>query len=58
LTLRPPHQPLNYFALRQILERANARLGTNYTWHDFRHTFSHRILADDRMTLTDAQALM
>lgn len=58
LTLRPPHQPLDYFALRQVLERANKRLGTNYTWHDFRHTFSHRILADERMTLTDAQALM
>jgi integrase/recombinase XerC len=58
LTLRPPHTPMDYFALRQVLERANRRLGTNYTWHDFRHTFSHRILADDRMTLTDAQALM
>lgn len=58
LSLRPPHPPLDYFALRQVLERANRRLGTNYTWHDFRHTFSHRILADDRMTLTDAQALM
>jgi integrase len=49
---------MDYFALRQVLERANKRLGTNYTWHDFRHTFFHRILADDRMTLTDAQALM
>lgn len=58
LTLRPPHAPMDYFALRQVLERVNRRLGTNYTWHDFRHTFSHRILADDRMTLTDAQALM
>lgn len=58
LTLRSPHPPMDYFALRQVLERANRRLGTNYTWHDFRHTFSHRILADDRMTLTDAQALM
>lgn len=58
LTLRPPHVPMDYFALRQVLERANRRLGTNYTWHDFRHTFSLRILADDRMTLTDAQALM
>ena len=58
LTLRPPHRPMDYFALRQVLERVNGRLGTNYTWHDFRHTFSHRILADERMTLTDAQALM
>lgn len=58
LTLRRPHAPMTYFALRQVLERANARLGTNYTWHDFRHTFAHRILSDDRMTLTDAQALM
>lgn len=58
LSLRPPHQPMEYFALRQVLERVNRRLGTNYTWHDLRHTFSHRILADERMTLTDAQALM
>lgn len=56
--LRSPGAPLTYYALRQVLERANHKLGTNLTWHDFRHTFAHRILSDDRMTLTDAQALM
>jgi len=58
LGLRRPWRPLSYFGLRQVLERANAKLGANMAWHDFRHTFSHRILADDSMTLTDAQALM
>lgn len=58
LGLRAPSRPLTYFGLRQDLERANAKLGTNLSWHDFRHTFSHRILADEAMTLSDAQALM
>ena len=58
LTLRPPARPLTYFALRQVLERANRRLGTNITWHDFRHTFAHRLLADENLSLTDVQSLL
>lgn len=57
-TLRAPWTPLNYFALRQVLERVNARLGSNVTWHDLRHTFAHRLLADHRLSLTEVQALM
>ncbi len=57
-TLRPPARPLTYFALRQVLERANRQLGTNLTWHDFRHTFAHRLLADEDLSLTDVQSLM
>ena len=58
MTLRPPARPLTYFALRQVLERANRQLGTNITWHDFRHTFAHRLLADEDLSLTDVQALL
>lgn len=58
VTRRAPHTPLTYFGLRQVLERANAALDTNLTWHDFRHTFAHRLLADERMTLTDTQMLL
>ena len=36
VTLRGPERVLNYQALRAILNRINARLGTNLTLHDFR----------------------
>ena len=58
VTVRRPARPLTYFALRQVLERVNVQLGSNITWHDFRHTFAHRLLADDRLSLTDVQTLM
>lgn len=58
MTLRRPTRPLTYFGLRQVLERANAELKLNLTWHDFRHTFSSRLLADDQLSLTDVQELM
>ena len=58
MTVRGPRRPLTYFALRQILERLNIQLGANITWHDFRHTFAHRLLADERLSLTDVQVLM
>lgn len=37
-TLRRPVRPLAYSALRQVLNRANATLGSNITFHDLRHT--------------------
>lgn len=58
MTLRRPTRPLTYFGLRQVLERANAELDLNLTWHDFRHTFSERLLRDDQLSLTDVQELM
>jgi integrase/recombinase XerC len=58
LTRRQPPRPLTYFALRQVLERANAELGANISWHDLRHTFSARLLADEQISLTDTQLLM
>ncbi len=37
VTVRRPARPLTYFAMRQVLERVNTQLGSNVTWHDFRH---------------------
>jgi hypothetical protein len=37
-TARGTPRLLNYHAMRAVLQRANASLGTNWTLHDFRHT--------------------
>ena len=37
-TLRGEQRPLTYWAMRQVIERANRHLGTNWTLHDLRHT--------------------
>ena len=58
VTRRAPVRPLTYFALRQILERINARLGTNISWHDLRHTFTHQLLSDKSMGVSDVQQLL
>lgn len=58
VTRRAPVRPLTYFALRQILERINARLGTNITWHDMRHTFTHQLLSDKSVGVSDVQQLL
>jgi integrase/recombinase XerC len=58
LTLRSPIRPLTYFTLRQVLERINDRLGTNISWHDLRHTFTHRLLNDNGIGLSDVQQLL
>jgi integrase len=58
VTRRAPVRPLTYFALRQILERINVRLGTNITWHDLRHTFTHQLLSDKSIGVSDVQQLL
>ncbi|MGH9072968.1 MAG: tyrosine-type recombinase/integrase [Acidimicrobiales bacterium] len=37
-TRRPPPRPLTYTAMRAVLGRANAKLGTNISLHDLRHS--------------------
>lgn len=54
-TLRGPTRPLNYHALRAVLVRANAALGTNWTLHDLRHTAAYRMAEDPNVSLTDVQ---
>ena len=58
MTLRGTPRPLTYWAMRQILERSNALLGSNVTMHDFRHTFCMRLAQDENMTIAEMQELM
>lgn len=51
-------QPLNYDALRAVLRRANAKLGTNWSMHDFRHTAAKRMVRDPGLSLVDVQAIL
>ncbi len=55
-TVRAPYRPLNYQALRKILARVNATLGTNLVLHDFRHTCAMRLASDPAVPLIDVQA--
>jgi integrase/recombinase XerD len=55
-TVRAPSRPLNYQALRKILVRINAILGTNLVLHDFRHTCAMRLASDPAVPLIDVQA--
>ncbi|MFJ9085451.1 tyrosine-type recombinase/integrase [Streptomyces sp. NPDC102384] len=58
VTLRGPRRPLSYTALRAVLNRANAQLGTNVSLHDLRHTCAARMAADPNMAITDVQAVL
>lgn len=57
-TLRGTSRPLTYWAMRQVLERANGLLGTNWTLHDLRHTTAARLAADPEIMLVEIQAIM
>jgi integrase/recombinase XerD len=56
VTLRRPTRPLGYQALRAVLLRVNATLGTDLVLHDFRHTCALRLAADPQIPLSDVQA--
>lgn len=51
-------QPLNYEALRAVLRRANAALGTNWSMHDLRHTCALRMARDKTLSLKDIQTIL
>jgi integrase len=51
-------KPLTYWAMRRILQRANDKLGTNWTLHDARHTAATRMAGDERLTLAEVQAIL
>jgi integrase/recombinase XerD len=57
-TLRRPYRPLQYSALRAVLERVNQNLGTSITLHDFRYTCATRLANDPSIPLTDVQAVL
>jgi integrase/recombinase XerD len=54
--LRP--QPFNYEALRAVFRRVNARLRTNWSMHDLRHTAALRMSRDDTLSLRDVQTIL
>jgi integrase/recombinase XerD len=55
---RGVHVPLTYDSLRAVFRRANAKLGTNWTMHDLRHTCAIRMVRDGRLTLRDVQTVL
>jgi integrase len=57
-TRRGQQRPLTYWAMRRILQRANDKLGTNWTLHDARHTAATRMAGDERLTLAEVQATL
>lgn len=57
LTLREPHRPLSYDALRAVMGRLNSLLGSNWTVHDLRHTFAIRAL-DGGVPMHEVQELL
>ncbi|MBF6102379.1 site-specific integrase [Nocardia cyriacigeorgica] len=56
--LRGETRPLSYWAMRRVLQRANARLGTNWTLHDLRHTAAIRLVADPAIALHEVQRIL
>jgi integrase len=57
-TRRNPLRPLTYTALRAVLNRINARIGTDVTLHDLRHTLCQRLIEDPNISLVDVQQVM
>jgi integrase/recombinase XerD len=51
-------QPLTYDAWRAVLRRANARLGTNWSMHDLRHTCAVRMIRGQNLSLRDVQVIL
>ncbi len=51
-------RPLTYWAMRRTLQRANQRLGTNWTLHDLRHTAAARMASDPGLTLPEVQTVL
>ncbi|MFD0359947.1 tyrosine-type recombinase/integrase [Nocardia sp. GCM10030253] len=55
--LRGDPRPLTYWALRRVMQRANDELGTNWTFHDIRHTAATRMAKDSQLTLPEVQTI-
>jgi integrase len=56
-TLHGHSRPLNYHAARRILQRANELLGTDWTFHDLRHTTITRMVSDPNLTVPEVMAV-
>ena len=57
-TVRGEPRPLTYNAARRVLQRANSRLGTNWTLHDLRHTAAMRMVGSGVLTLPEVQVVL
>lgn len=57
-TRRGADRPLSYWAMRRIMQRANAVLGTNWTLHDLRHTAAFRMANGGTLTPVEVQTIM
>jgi integrase len=57
-TRRGAERRLSYPALRRVLQRANERLGADWTWHDLRHTAAARMVNDGSLTLPEVQVVL
>ncbi len=57
-TRRGPDRPLTYWAMRRVIQRANEKLGTNWTLHDLRHTAAKRMANDPSLTLAQVRAIL
>jgi len=57
-TRRGDDRPLSYWGLRRVLQRANSLLGTNWTWHDLRHSAAVRMANSGTLTLPEVQAIL
>jgi integrase len=44
--------------MRRVLQRANERLGTNWTLHDLRHTAAARMVSSGALTLPEVQVVL
>ncbi|CAM5370457.1 tyrosine-type recombinase/integrase [Streptomyces griseomycini] len=57
-TRRGPDKPLTYWAMRRVIQRADDRLGTNWSLHDLRHTAAERMANDPNLTLVEVRAIL
>ncbi|WP_425292089.1 tyrosine-type recombinase/integrase, partial [Brucella anthropi] len=57
-TVRGEPRPLTYGAARRVLQRANGRLGTNWTLHDLRHTAAMRMVNSGVLTMPEVQVVL
>ncbi|MEV5481544.1 MULTISPECIES: tyrosine-type recombinase/integrase [Streptomyces] len=53
-----PEKPLSYWAMRRVIQRANANLKTNWALHDLRHTAAERMANDPNLTLVEVRAVL
>lgn len=51
-------RPVSYWAMRRVIQRANAALGTNWTLHDLRHTAASRMANGGKLTLPEVQTIL